>query len=69
MQTSKSWDTLCAYKETGIMYDVPKPLTAAELVQALNEFMKQPVKVPVYKKEDAIANAIVTKNFEEGAPA
>ena len=63
--TSKSW-TPCVRIETGIMYDVPKPLTAAELVQALNEFMKQPVKVPVYKKEGAGANAIVTKNFEEG---
>ena len=62
---SPSWSP-CIRIETGIMYDVPKALNGIELIKALDEFMKQLVKVPVYEKEGAGSDAIVKQQLEEG---
>jgi len=58
--SSKLWSP-CMRVETGILFDVPKPLEGNELIEALTAFAKLKTRVPVYEKEGAGKQAIVEK--------
>lgn len=60
--TNLMWSP-CMRIEIGILYDVPNPLKGSELLEAVVEFMKMKVNVPVYNRNGAGKNATVKKKM------
>ena len=55
----------CMRIETGILFSIKEPLEEDELINAIQEFLKLKVTVPVYKREGAGKNAVVKKSFHQ----
>ena len=56
----------CVRMETGILFDVLKPLQDRELISALDEFLKLKVNVPKYERNGAGSTAIINRQMSKG---